>query len=209
MVSIIREMCIFMIIAQAILFFVPGSAYVKYVRVLVGIMLIMGITGPLFGLFMDEEKKQDIRRRVEALEESIYMEESGFTVPDNRPEVYGAVEQELKERLSECGGNWRVMNAEIAEDKVIVTVAAQEVGTEENTREVEVQEILIEPVTVLNEEEKAVGALEPSSSGVRPQEGSIQGEDGISGSEAEQNELKELYGSRIGVDAENIEIVFQ
>ena len=40
MVSVVKEICIFMIVAQAVLFFVPGSVYVKYVRVLVGIMMI-------------------------------------------------------------------------------------------------------------------------------------------------------------------------
>ena len=41
MISAIKEICIFMIIAQAILFFVPGTSYGKYVRLLVGMMLIL------------------------------------------------------------------------------------------------------------------------------------------------------------------------
>ena len=187
MVAVIREMCIFMIVAQAILFFVPGNVYVKYVRVLVGIMMIMGITGPLFGLFMNEEKKQDIRRRVESLEESIHAKEGSFTVPDNRQEVYGAVEGELKERLSACGGDYRVLNAEIAEDKVIVTVEEAAGRDSENSGQVSVQEIRVQPVSVSKEEDV----------GVTP--------DG----EGKGRELRELYGSRIGVDAENIEVVFQ
>ena len=187
MVAVIREMCIFMIVAQAILFFVPGNVYVKYVRVLVGIMMIMGITGPLFGLFMNEEKKQDIRRRVEALEESIHAKEGSFTVPDNRLEVYGAVEGELKERLSACGGDYRVLNAEIAEDKVIVTVEEAAGRDSENSGQVSVQEIRVQQVSVSKEED----------AGVTP--------DG----EGKGRELRELYGSRIGVDAENIEVVFQ
>lgn len=187
MVAVIREMCIFMIVAQAILFFVPGNVYVKYVRVLVGIMMIMGITGPLFGLFMNEEKKQDIRRRVESLEESIHAKEGSFTVPDNRQEVYGAVEGELKERLSACGGDYRVLNAEIAEDKVIVTVEEAAGRDSENSGQVSVQEIRVQPVSVSKEED----------AGVTPDGG------------GKGRELRELYGSRIGVDAENIEVVFQ
>ena len=69
MVSVVKEICIFMIVAQAVLFFVPGSVYVKYVRVLVGIMMIMGITGPLFGLFLSEDKKLEIGQTIEARSE--------------------------------------------------------------------------------------------------------------------------------------------
>ena len=43
MISAIRDICIFMIIAQTILYFVPGDSYMKYVRVLVGIMMILKV----------------------------------------------------------------------------------------------------------------------------------------------------------------------
>ncbi len=105
MVSVVKEICIFMIVAQAVLFFVPGSVYVKYVRVLVGIMMIMGITGPLFGLFLSEDKKLEIGQKIEALEAGIRSEENVFAVPDSRQDIYRAVEQELKERLEAGGGN--------------------------------------------------------------------------------------------------------
>lgn len=54
MVDAVKEVCIFMIIAQAILFFVPGSTYMKYVRVLVGIIMIIRIMEPVLGLFPGE-----------------------------------------------------------------------------------------------------------------------------------------------------------
>ena len=41
MVEAIKEICIFVIIAQAVMFFVPGNAYMKYVRILVGILMIL------------------------------------------------------------------------------------------------------------------------------------------------------------------------
>lgn len=193
MVSVVKEICIFMIVAQAVLFFVPGSVYVKYVRVLVGIMMIMGITGPLFGLFLSEDKKLEIGRRIEALEAGIRSEENVFAVPDSRQDIYRAVEQELKERLETGGGKYHVLDVEVAKDKVAVTVKEADSGREGDFQDEEGQEtIQIEPVRIGEENEReAAGAL------------------GQAVPESDILELKELYGSRIGVDGENIEIIFR
>ena len=192
MVSIVKEICIFMIVAQAVLFFVPGSVYVKYVRVLVGIMMIMGITGPLFGLFLSEDKKLEIGQKIEALEAGIRSEENVFAVPDSRQDIYRAVEQELKERLEAGGGKYRVLDAEVAEDKVVITVEEAESGRERDFRDEEKQvTIQIEPIRIGEENEKEAGAL------------------GQAVPDSDILALKELYGSRIGVDGENIEIIFR
>lgn len=193
MVSVVKEICIFMIVAQAVLYFVPGSVYVKYVRVLVGIMMIMGITGPLFGLFLNEEKKLEIRQRIEALEAGIRSEENVFTVSDGRQDIYRAVEWELKERLDAGGGEYNVLDAEIVEDKVVVTVKEAKGGRQGDFQDEEKGEMIrIEPVRLGEENEKeALGAL------------------GQAIPESDILALKELYGSRIGVDGENIEIIFR
>ncbi len=192
MVSVVKEICIFMIVAQAVLFFVPGSVYVKYVRVLVGIMMIMGITGPLFGLFLSEDKKLEIGQKIEALEAGIRSEENVFAVPDSRQDIYRAVEQELKERLEAGGGKYRVLDAEVAEDKVVITVEEAESGRERDFRDEERQvTIQIEPIRIGEENEKEAGAL------------------GQAVPDSDILALKELYGSRIGVAGENIEIIFR
>lgn len=147
MVGTIREICIFMIIAQAVLLFVPGNVYVKYVRVLVGIMMIMGITGPVFGLFMDEGKKQEIRERAEELERKLSEQNSEFAVSDNGQEIYRKIEQELKGRLQECESGYEVLDVSLSEDRVTVILGEkQEVGEER-------EEIRIEPVTLGEEKD--------------------------------------------------------
>ena len=192
MVSVVKEICIFMIVAQAVLFFVPGSVYVKYVRVLVGIMMIMGITGPLFGLFLSEDKKLEIGQKIEALEAGIRSEENVFAVPDSRQDIYRAVEQELKERLETGGGKYHDLDAEVAEDKVVVTVKEAESGRERDFRDEERQvTIQIEPIRIGEENEKEAGAS------------------GQAVPDSDILALKELYGSRIGVAGENIEIIFR
>lgn len=54
MLSMVKEIGIFVVIAQAILYFVPGEAYVKYVKVLIGVMLIAKLVSPVFSLLEGE-----------------------------------------------------------------------------------------------------------------------------------------------------------
>lgn len=71
MVSAVKGICIFMIIVQAVLYFAPGSAYEKYIRILVGLLIVLRITEPVFGIFMDEEAKAEIQSRVMELQEEL------------------------------------------------------------------------------------------------------------------------------------------
>lgn len=50
MLSMIKEIGIFVIIAQAILCFVPKETYAKYVKVLIGIMIVAQMASPVFSL---------------------------------------------------------------------------------------------------------------------------------------------------------------
>lgn len=47
MIEMIKEMGIFIVIAQAIIYFVPSENYVKYVKVIVGILMIAKVAGPI------------------------------------------------------------------------------------------------------------------------------------------------------------------
>ena len=55
MLGMVKEIGIFVIIAQAILYFVPGEHYAKYVKVLVGLMIIAKIAIPVLNLFSGKE----------------------------------------------------------------------------------------------------------------------------------------------------------
>lgn len=179
MISAIKEICIFMIIAQAILFFVPGSSYGKYVRLLVGVMLILRITEPLFGLVLNEEKQLEIRERVSQLEQAIHMESKEPAWEDSEAIVNRGIEEELKNKLEKCEGGYQIagVNLEQGTENLIITVI------EKNRAE---GEIRIEPVKVEAGEEK------------KREEG---GE--------EEQELKRLYGSTLGMEPEKIKIVWE
>lgn len=181
MVAAIKEICIFVIIAQAIMFFVPGNSYMKYVRVLVGIMMILKITEPIFGLVLDEEKEKEIRERVLLLEQNIDSGSEGLEVEDNSMGIYESIEEELKNRLNESGSGYDVLDVSITkEQKLVVTLSNKKNGEKEENS------IQIEPVVI------GSSALQDSSM----EEGK------------EEAELKRQLGNSIGVDAERIEIVY-
>lgn len=181
MVAAIKEICIFVIIAQAVMFFVPGNSYMKYVRVLVGILMILKITEPIFGLVLDEEREKEIRERVLLLEQNIDSGSDEFEVEDNSMGIYESIEEELKNRLNECGSGYDVLEVSITkEQKLSVTLSGKK------EKEKVENKIQIEPVVIGN------GALESSSM----EEGK------------EETELKRQLGNCIGVDPERIEIVY-
>ncbi len=181
MVAAIKEICIFVIIAQAIMFFVPGNSYMRYVRILVGIMMILKITEPIFGLFLDEEKEQEIRERVLLLEQNIDLGSSTFEVEDNKMGIYESIEEELKNRLNECGSSYDVLDVSITkEQKLVVTLARKEI------REKRENMIQIEQVVIGDSE---------------LQDSRVENGD-------EEEKLKKLFESSIGVDAGRIEIVY-
>lgn len=181
MVGAIKEICIFVIIAQAIMFFVPGNSYMKYVRILVGILMILKITEPIFGLFLDEEKEKEISEEIALLEQKIERNAGGLDVKDNRMEIYGSVTEELKNKLNSCESGYKVLNVELTEDqRIVITVAADKIEKSDGDK------IQIDPVVL--------GGDVAQSSEV-PEE--------------EKEELKQIFGNSISVDADKIKIVFR
>ena len=119
MVDAVKEICIFMIIAQAILFFVPGSTYMKYVRVLVGIIMIIRIMEPVLGLFPGEGTQQEIRQAIAMLENSIRSENPGVEIQDQETEIYKNIEEEVLEKLNACDSSFRAVGVDIGETVII------------------------------------------------------------------------------------------
>ncbi len=189
MVSIIKDICIFMIIAQAILFFVPGSSYGKYVRLLVGIMMILQLTQPLFQLLTDEEERRRIADRVAQLEQAVSAQGQGLVVEDNRDGIARAIEQELKEKLEECDSGYRIQAVALDQDqgRVVVTVRAEDKAGGARG------EIRIEPV--------CLGEKSPQESA--RQEGAVAQDD------AEKERLQRLCGQALGVEEQRVEIVLR
>ncbi len=188
MIGVVKEICIFMIIAQAVLFFVPGSSYEKYVRILVGIIMIMRFMEPVVSLFTEEEIKQEIEnqmallnRQMEGINE-IYGE-NAEGIKDSRTEIYESMEEEMKKQLAACESDYDIVSVKFAEDmaqgkgmdgeaKIIVTVSKEQPKTDV---------IYVEPVKVLESEREKTA----------------------------DESLRKMYANRLGIDAKRLEVILE
>ena len=100
MISSIKEICFFMIIAQGILYFVPGDSYMKYVRILVGVLMILRLMTPFLNLITNTDISREINWKIAQLEQSIEWEQQEFELEDREMGIYSSIEEALKEQLS-------------------------------------------------------------------------------------------------------------
>ena len=126
MLTAIREVGIFIVIAQAILFFVPGESYVKYVKVIVGIIMIVKIAQPVLSLVTDGEWESIMEQ---ALLDS---EKYGFgmqklEITGVSRGIYTEIEEELRRKLKEeTPEGYEVSDVELRENGIVITVAGKE-----------------------------------------------------------------------------------
>ena len=180
MVTMIKSVCIFMMIAQAILLLVPGKVYMKYVKVLIGMLMILMLLTPLLSWFGGVEgvRGEELLKEFEAgIPENTGMWEA----EKSDMGIYDGIEKELKTKLNTDISNQRYCvqevelvggekEGEITIESVLITVARQKK---------EAETIRIEPVKL--GESKTL-------------------------QEEEKMRLQQVYGECLGIDAERIEI---
>lgn len=185
MIEAIKEICIFIIIAQAILFFVPGKSYVKYVRILIGMIMILRMTEPIFALVLSDEKQQEIKERIQMFEDKIETESEKTKVEEREIGIYESLEKELKNRLKDCESDYEILQVNFSDaiysgneysgkEEIIITVSEKSSPSEDMIR--------IAPVTLDISKETDF---------------------------EKEEELKNMYGACIGVDTERIKIVME
>ena len=98
MLSIVKEVGIFVVIAQAILYFVPSENYAKYVKVLIGIMMVAKLISPVF-LILSGDEITERTYKGEAFWDS--MEKTKIKEMEGMAEekIYENIGKEIKEKL--------------------------------------------------------------------------------------------------------------
>lgn len=196
MLKIIKEIGIFILIAQAILYFIPGNSYVKYVKILVGIMMIALMAKPVLSLVSGGEWKE-IGLQTKELEKLLEAEQADLEIEDNSMGIYSSIEEELKSRLN---------HGEVT-DYYVEKVELQNAG-EDQPEGKEGFEYITVNVRAL----PAEGGKELSDEGkIRVEKITVDGQDketaaDPSGNQDRIRQLKEDYGSMIGIAEERIEI---
>lgn len=101
MFETIKKIGIFIILAQAILYFVPGNAYMKYVKALVGVMIIAQLARPVFSLISGEEWREiDIQTR--ELSKMLHADSKTREIEEKVADIYTRMEEEIKEEAEKA-----------------------------------------------------------------------------------------------------------
>lgn len=180
----IRNTCIFMLSAQAIIFFVPGQAYAKYVRVLVGVMLILQICSPLLKLFWPEGEYGQILQQGKEIEEEIDRIWKENKTEESSMGIYNGIERELKDRLAQATAEYEVIqvrildqegtalrdgNGEKQAEKIVITVREKQMGSQVKIEPVQIGKETWEEEQLPDSEEKRLRELFGACIDVAPQ----------------------------------------
>lgn len=125
MLEEIGKIGIFLVIAQAVLYFVPGEAYEKYVKVIIGIIMIALTVHSVFSV-VKGEKGEEIRISSKEMQE-ILEKEQDFVGAESSKVIYEGIKRELaeyekeKEQIKEAEGkNGKAENGTTEEKGKIV-----------------------------------------------------------------------------------------
>lgn len=185
MIEMIKEIGIFIVIAQALLYFVPGQSYAKYVKAVIGIVMIAKLADPVLSLFTDNTTDRVLEEAMKQSYSFLDQQESGmFESAKDRGQtmLLSAIEEELKQKLKESSLNgYEVKN---------VLVKSNDSG--------EVQGIAITVCTSMEEREKI--RIEKVTAGQEKKKKLTKDE---------EEELKKYYGMILEIPPEQIEICLQ
>lgn len=121
LVELIKKIGIFMIAAQALIHFAPEHKYEKYIKLIVGIMVLLQLLSPLYRITKAEEP--DWSTFLSGMEQEFSSGElSGdiLKAPSIEDTLIANIEQEIKSKLNDsiADKNYRVIN-------VVVRLAMQ------------------------------------------------------------------------------------
>lgn len=107
MLTTIKEIGIFVVIAQAILFLVPKETYEKYVKALIGIMVIAKMISPMLSLLSNDTWEEiifsgyEMEADVKSMQE-VLPEKDGY---DNLMRHYEQIAEEQSGQMQQEAGN--------------------------------------------------------------------------------------------------------
>ncbi|MGN0376523.1 MAG: stage III sporulation protein AF [Suilimivivens sp.] len=167
MIEIIKEAGIFIVVAQAVLYLVPGEIYEKYVKVIIGIVMVAKLIQPVLTLFSDEVTEDSFEKILEQSENlfDVAMQETEESESwISKTTILKGTEEELKKRLNEKPLEGylveEVLISQEEEDEISsIIITVSKAGTDKNS-EIEIEKITVDEKTeTSNEMEKEEEAL--------------------------------------------------
>ncbi len=184
---------IFILCAQSFMHFAAGKTYEKYVKLLIGVMILAQFIVPVRALFLGSENAQmweeieQFRKEMERMAQETgrdaaeALEQGGTDLGAEREKR--AVEEELKGRIAEIAGSygWVAEEVELSEEPPKITVKVRREGKEKG-------KIKIDKIAVETGEGQDIRDL-PEHQG-----------DGL-------YNLRVAFAKAIGVDADYVEVL--
>lgn len=108
LLEFMKRLGIFIVCAQSLLHFTAGKSYEKYVRLLVGMMILAQFVVPVRALFLGRDNAQiwdQVERFQTEMSESLGQIEAEDFSANESDDVTAALEEEMKERLEEAAAS--------------------------------------------------------------------------------------------------------
>lgn len=217
LVELIKRIGIFMLAAQAVIHFAPSQKYEKYMKLIVGIMILLQFLTPVYRIFTETEV--DFGERIldmeQELQEGMLVEE--LVVTDSVTEsVISSLEEEMKTKLNNVisGENYTVTGVrismkavdgegkdgirqyELGTVRVVVRASASAGSTDNMGKTGNIGKIQIQKIDV-----EIDGTDGKDGTG---EEG--QGRMTADGKEEIEERLRERFCQALGMDKENMEV---
>lgn len=202
-----KRIGIFIVCAQSFLHFAAGKSYEKYIKLLIGIMILAQFIVPLRAMFLDGESAE-IWEEIEQFQAEMEQAEQGVELTGKAEENgMEQLEKEMEGKLADIAGEYGYFMAQvkICDEPPKVTVSLNRMKDQN-------KKIKVEKITIADGKED-IGETEENSGGENTRLGN--GGAGNTGQESgsEENtdrnipeEMKHRFAVALGIDETYIEI---
>lgn len=185
---------IFIVCAQSFLYFTAGKSYEKYIKLLIGVMVLAQFIVPVRNLFLGTQGGtlyEEVERFQSDLEESLQManlemQESGFEIKDRNSmkPVEEEISHQLEDKAAEYG--YQIMDVELEEEPPKIVIVVMQMKNRNDKVMVSKREIQIGKI--------AIG----QNTGDKKEEAKIN---------EKTKELKEVFAGLLGAESDYVEVV--
>lgn len=191
----IKSVGIFILCAQSFMHFAAGKAYEKYIKLLIGVMILAQFIVPVRALFLGDEHAQiwgEVERFQKELE-TVIQEVNSDVAASMEMEEAGAgekeaLEAEIKERLTDIAGSYKraIEKVELKEEPPKLIVTVYRVTKEEGRGE----KIKVEKITIGTDEGQDIENMPEEKKRIA-------------------EELAAAFSKALGTDADYVEVIMK
>ncbi len=143
----IKKTGIFLICAESILYFVPGSSFQKYVKLLIGIMVLAQFAVPLKSLVTGQERgeieQQIVEMQAMLEKQAEAMQTDQLQLISDRQEVNIQTAEEIKSKLNDVAAGHGYVVTDVILDEIAHVIVSKETMAAEEDRVIRIPPVEI------------------------------------------------------------------